>query len=89
MIMNEKKKLQELYLKRKDYQEELENLHMSEPGWDYYKSKRFQLEYNIAFIDDVIDHLERELKMRKTVIISGIVAGLIISGLLTYIFICL
>lgn len=87
--MNTKLTLKELYMKRKEYKEELENLHMSEPGEEYYRNKRHQLEYNIAFIEDAIDYVKKEIKMKKIVIKSGIIAGLVISGLLFYLLFCL
>jgi hypothetical protein len=83
--MNDKLTLKELYAKRKEYEEELDNLHMSEPGEHYYKIQRYKIECNIAFIEDAIEYFEKEVKMKKVVIKSAIVVGLVISGLLSYV----
>jgi len=56
-------KLAELKEKRERYQNELEDLHMHEPSLEWYEVRRYEIESQIAFIDDAIEELEIEIKL--------------------------
>lgn len=56
-------RLAELKEKRDHYYQELEDLHLYEPSEQWYKMRRYEIESQIAFIEDAIDELEKELKI--------------------------
>lgn len=61
MVMESR--LAELKEKRNNYQNELEELHMHEPSLEWYEVRRYEIESQIAFIDDAIEELEIEIKL--------------------------
>ena len=81
--MSEIEKLKE---KRDIYYQELEDLHLYEPSQEWYKMRRYELESQIAFIEDAIDQLEKEVPisthlkviMLAAVIIVGIAVLIIL-----------
>jgi hypothetical protein len=52
MIMS---KIEDLEFERARCQQELEELHIYEPSEDWYKTRRHDLEYTIACIDEAIE----------------------------------
>lgn len=57
--------IQELYkLKEKKdyYYKELDELHMYEPSIDWYTTRRYELESEIAGIEEAINNIENDLK---------------------------
>lgn len=75
-------KLAELKEKRDMYQQELDELHIYEPSEQWYKQRRYEIESQIAFIDDAIEEVELEIKMFNrfnTIAISALVVFAIIS----------
>lgn len=58
-------RIKELQIKRQGYQDELDNLHLSEPSEKWYRERRYELESYIVMIDDAIDDLEKEQKMLR------------------------
>lgn len=80
--MSEIEKLKE---KRDYYYQELEDLHLYEPGEQWYKMRRYEIESQIAFIEDAIDELEQETSISthlKVIVLAAVIilgtAGLII-----------
>jgi chromosome segregation ATPase len=75
-------KLAELKEKREKYQQELEELHIYEPSLEWYEARRYEIESQIAFIDDAIEEVELEIKMFNTfntVAIGALVVFAIVS----------
>ena len=75
-------RLAELKEKREKYQQELEELHIYEPSLEWYEARRYEIESQIAFIDDAIDEVELEIKMFNrfnTIAIGALVVFAIIS----------
>ncbi len=75
--MSEIEKLKE---KRDYYYQELEDLHLYEPGEQWYKMRRYEIESQIAFIEDAIDQLEREKVSISTHLKVIMLAAVIIVG---------
>lgn len=59
--------LEELENKRDKYQAELEELHIYEPSEEWYKTRRNQLEFQIACIDEAIEDEKKSLKENSNV----------------------
>jgi len=62
MIMSDLKELRE---KRDFYYKELEELHIYEPSEQWYRTRRYEIESQICFIEAAIDDLEQQEKHRK------------------------
>ena len=84
-----KRAIQELQEKLAWYKQQLEELHMIETSEDYYKLKRFEIESQIAMLEDALDELIHQRKVSKAVergiivtVFSAIVVGLILTLLL-------
>ena len=84
-----KRAIQELQEKLAWYKQQLEELHMIETSEDYYKLKRFEIESQIAMLEDALDELIHQRKVSKDVergiivtVFSAIVVGLILTLLL-------
>ena len=75
--MSEIEKLKE---KRDYYYQELEDLHLYEPSEEWYKMRRYEIESQIAFIEDAIDQLEREKVSISTHLKVIMLATVIIVG---------
>ncbi len=60
-----KARLKELKDKHAFYQGELDDLHMVEPSEIYYKMRRYELESQIAMIEDAIDDIEHTERMMR------------------------
>ena len=75
--MSEIEKLKE---KRDYYYQELEDLHLYEPSEEWYKMRRYEVESQIAFIEDAIDQLEREKVSISTHLKVIMLATVIIVG---------
>lgn len=75
--MSEIEKLKE---KRDYYYQELEDLHLYEPSEQWYKMRRYEIESQIAFIEDAIDQLEREKVSISTHLKVIMLAAVIIVG---------
>lgn len=59
--------LKELENKRDMYQAELEELHIYEPSEDWYKTRRNQLEYQIACIEEAIEDEKESIRQNNNV----------------------
>jgi hypothetical protein len=60
--------LQSLKEKRDFYYRELEELHIYEPSEEWYKTRRYELEAQICFIEEIIDELEKHNKRKKDIV---------------------
>ena len=60
-------RLEELENKRDKYQIELEELHIYEPSEDWYKTRRNQLEYMIACVDEAIEDEKESVRQNNNV----------------------
>jgi ribonuclease BN (tRNA processing enzyme) len=58
--------LDKLIKLRAQYENELEELHIYEPSIEWYRVKRFELEWKIASVEEAIDTLEKEMNRRVT-----------------------
>ena len=54
--------IERLRKKRDHYYQELEELHIYEPSQEWYLMRRHEIESQIAFIEDAIDELEKDLE---------------------------
>lgn len=78
--------INELKEKKDMYYRELEDLHVYEPSIEWYQVRKYELECEIAFIEETIYLLEQEekknsrrsLNMLATVIIVGTILSLLI-----------
>jgi len=74
----------ELKDKRDYYQMELEDLHMSEPSENWYKQRRYELESQIAMIEDALFDLENEQRMMRPFFWTTVAFVVIVCGLMVY-----
>jgi len=58
-------KLEELELKREQYQNELEELHIHEPSETWYKIRREELELYIYHIEEAIEDEKEALREKR------------------------
>ena len=81
-------KIEELENKRDQYQTELEELHIYEPSEEWYKTRRNQLEYMIACIDESIQDEKESLRQNNNVSTAFLVVlyAMVITGLTILIF---
>lgn len=79
-----KKAIQELKEKVAWYKQQLEELHMVETSEDWYKLRRFEIESQIAMLEDALDELVHQRKVNKDVERGLIVVGFsaIVLGLI-------
>lgn len=80
-------RLRDLKEKRENYQMELDDLHMYEPSEKWYKSRRYEIESQIAFIDEAIDDLECEQRMMRPFFWTTVAFAVVICGVMVYYFI--
>lgn len=80
--------LEELENKRDRYQTELEELHIYEPSEEWYKTRRNQLEFQIACIDEAIEDEKKSLKENSNVsmLFLVILYSVVVVGLAILIF---
>lgn len=57
--------LEQLKEKRDFYYKELEDLHIYEPSEQWYKTRRYEIESQICFIEQAIEDLEQHEKHKK------------------------
>ena len=60
-------RIEELENKRDKYQTELEELHIYEPSEEWYKTRRNQLEYMIACVDEAIEDEKESIRQNNNV----------------------
>lgn len=77
-------RLTELREKRDHYQMELEDLHMSEPSEKWYKARRFEIESQIAMIEDAIEDLEHEQRIMRPFFWTTVGFAIAVCGMLLY-----
>jgi hypothetical protein len=82
-------RIEELENKRDQYQTELEELHIYEPSEEWYKTRRNQLEYMIACIDESIQDEKESLRQNNNVSTAFLVVlyAMVITGLTILIFV--
>ena len=75
--------LEELENKRDKYQAELEELHVYEPSEEWYKTRRNQLEYQIACIDEAIEDEKESVRQNNNVSTAFLVVlySMVVIGL--------
>ena len=80
MIMN---RIEELENKRDKYQTELEELHIYEPSEEWYKTRRNQLEYMIACVDEAIEDEKESIRQNNNVSTAFLVVlySMVVIGL--------
>lgn len=85
MIMS---RLEELEQERARCQQELEELHIYEPSEEWYKTRRHELEYTIACIEDCIEDEKDSIRENNNVSTAFLVVlyALVVTGLSILIF---
>ena len=81
-------RLEELEQERARCQQELEELHIYEPSEEWYKTKRHELEYTIACIEDSIEDEKASLREDDNVSTAFLVVlyTMVVVGLTILIF---
>lgn len=76
-------RIEELENKRDKYQTELEELHIYEPSEEWYKTRRNQLEYMIACVDEAIEDEKESIRQNNNVSTAFLVVlySMVVIGL--------